>query len=192
MVRSACGRRDGPVAGRSCAEIPQNVPACGEGCGGGLCPGRSSMSGGEAFGKCGRAARTHQRGSPQCAGGEKRGAGGRTKADGATKAVRKTAHEDGARKAAQPMRRSTGDAAKTRRGEREPPRPRHGKRRPARDLCSLSPGGGSASPCAGRKKTRRSFWKSAAFLLCRRRSAIWPAARIRPRSRPDCRRDPPR
>ena len=30
-VRSACDRRDGPVAGRSCAEIPQNVPACGEG-----------------------------------------------------------------------------------------------------------------------------------------------------------------
>lgn len=39
-VRSACGRRDGPVAGRSCAEIPQNVPACGEECGGGALPGQ--------------------------------------------------------------------------------------------------------------------------------------------------------
>ena len=39
-VRIACGRRDGPVAGRSCAEIPQNVPACGEECGGGALPGQ--------------------------------------------------------------------------------------------------------------------------------------------------------
>ncbi len=101
--------------------------------------------------------------------------------------------EDGARKAAQPMRRSTGDAAKTRRDEREPPRPRHWESRPARDLCSLSLGVQARHRRArGAKKRGVPFGESAAFLLCRRRSAIWPAARIRPRSRPDCRRDPPR
>ncbi len=69
------------------------------------------------------------------------------------------------------------------------------KSRPVRGLCSLILGAVRQlwhRRARGAKKTRRSFWGSAAFLLCRRRSVIWPAARIRPRSRPDRRRDPPR
>ena len=182
--RRDCGRRVALWATRSWLEVPQSVS--------GLRRRRDGRSAGQE--------QHERRGNRDfCKNGGK-GAVVRT----SVMRGRRKASAQGVARRPTAQRRRSGRRSERRHNEegagkavpRSPSAARAGRKsRPVRGLCSLILGAVRQlwhRRARGAKKTRRSFWGSAAFLLCRRRSVIWPAARIRPRSRPDRRRDPPR